>query len=155
MNKRTWTEKELRNAVNNSTSLKGVLEKIGLKPAGGNYKQIKIYLLEYNIDYSHLLGQGWRKGVTKPVVPAIPLLKILVKNSRYNSFKLKNRLIKENIFEHICSICKNTRWNEEKIPLELDHINGVNTDNRLFNLRLLCPNCHALTPTYRGKNIKK
>lgn len=46
-------------------------------------------------------------------------------------------------------------WNGELIPLELEHINGINNDNRLENLTLLCPNCHAQTPTYRGKNIKR
>jgi len=153
--KRKWTEFDLKNAVNASTSLRQVLKKIGLKETGGNYKQIKKYLNQLSIDYTHLTGQGWRKGSTDPVIKAIPLKNILIKNSFYNSNRLRKRLINEKIFKHKCLECNNSKWNGKKIPLELDHINGINTDNRLCNLRLLCPNCHALTSTYRGKNIKK
>ncbi len=65
------------------------------------------------------------------------------------------RLFKEGIKKEQCENCNNTHWLNKKIPLELDHINGNNTDNRIENLRILCPNCHALTLTYRGKNKKK
>jgi 5-methylcytosine-specific restriction endonuclease McrA len=63
--------------------------------------------------------------------------------------------LREGIFEHRCANCRNTRWLNQPIPLELDHINGNNKDNRLKNLRLLCPNCHAQTPTYRSKKRSK
>jgi 5-methylcytosine-specific restriction endonuclease McrA len=72
-----------------------------------------------------------------------------------HSYKLKNRLIKEGIFNAICSSCKLDEWLGKPIALELDHINGNSSNNNLDNLRLLCPNCHAQTDTYRGKNIGK
>lgn len=53
---------------------------------------------------------------------------------------------------HICSICKSTTWNNQPIPLELDHIDGNSYNNTRSNLRMICPNCHAQTPTYKGKN---
>jgi hypothetical protein len=84
----------------------------------------------------------------------VPLVEILVEDSKFRTDWLKTRLIREGIFEHRCSKCQLTEWLDVLIPLELDHKNGVKTDHRLENLCLLCPNCHALTPTYRGKNVK-
>lgn len=77
---------------------------------------------------------------------------ILVKGSDYQSNKLRKRLLKEGIFLRICSKCMGTNWNGKEIPLELNHVNGDNSDHRLENLELLCPNCHAQTDNYRGKN---
>lgn len=76
---------------------------------------------------------------------------ILGKKEIY-SHKLKLRLIQDKIFNHECSRCLLTTWNNLPIPLELDHINGNHHDNSKENLRLLCPNCHAQTPTYCKKS---
>lgn len=65
----------------------------------------------------------------------------------------KTRLIHDRGYQ--CEICKNVEWQGKSIPLQLDHINGDSDDNDLTNLRLLCPNCHAQTPTYCGKNMGK
>ena len=73
-----------------------------------------------------------------------------ITNSAANS--LKKRLIKNGIKEHKCESCGLFEWNEKPIPIELNHINGINNDNRIENIQLLCPNCHAQTPNYRGKN---
>ena len=80
---------------------------------------------------------------------------ILKEDSIYQSYKLAKRLIKEGIKEYKCECCNLSKWQNKPIPLELHHINGIHSDNRLENLQLLCPNCHALTDSYRGKNIKK
>ena len=80
---------------------------------------------------------------------------ILVENSHYQTSKLRKRLIKEGYFEKKCYNCEKTIWLDKNIPLELEHKNGDRTDNRIENLTLLCPNCHAFTPHYRGKNKKK
>lgn len=66
---------------------------------------------------------------------------------------LRRRLIDEGLLSRRCARCGRERWEGGPIPLELDHVNGDRSDNRLENLRLLCPNCHALTATYRGRNI--
>ncbi|MBV9285111.1 MAG: HNH endonuclease [Acidimicrobiia bacterium] len=90
----------------------------------------------------------------RPPSAVTPLERILVENSPYTgSSKLKARLLREGLLEPRCDECGLTEWNGRPAPLELDHRNGDRRDNRLTNLRLLCPNCHAQTPTYRGKNI--
>lgn len=154
--KRKWTEETLKKAVSSSTSIRQVLQKIGLVEAGGNYNQIKKYIKENNINIRHFKGRGWNKGLKGIGIVRIPLEKILIKNSDFQSFKLKKRLFLTKIKEEKCEECGWSKLSKDgRIPLELDHINGDHKDNRLENLRILCPNCHSLKPTHRGRNKRK
>ena len=78
--------------------------------------------------------------------------KAFVENSTYSNEFIKPRFIKM-LEKYECFECKISKWNGKDITLELDHINGNNRDNRVENLRLLCPNCHSQTDTFRGKGI--
>lgn len=73
------------------------------------------------------------------------------KYPEYQTFKLKKRLILEGYKKHECEECKITEWNGKTISIELDHIDGDRTNHKLENLKMLCPNCHSQTPTFRGK----
>lgn len=147
-----YTLEELKDAVANSTSVRQALDKLGVIPAGGNYRTFKKAIKEFSIDISHFTGKGWNKG--RKFQPKRPIEDYLSNGHTIQSHKLRLRLLKEGVFQHICSSCQLTTWNNKPIPLELDHKNGQHIDNTLSNLRLLCPNCHAQTSTYRGKNKK-
>lgn len=152
---RKWTEKQLRDAVKESRSIRKVLQILGLVEAGGNYVQINSYIKEYKIDKSHFTGKSWNTGIFLPT-PAKPLKEILVKDSSFQSHKLKKRLFKEKIKKPKCEMCGWSKTSEDgRIPVELDHINRDRFDNRIENLRILCPNCHSLQSTNRAKNKKK
>jgi len=148
-----YSEKQLREAVNNSTSMRQVLLALNVAPYGGNYDVLRKALKHFSLDTSHFTGQAWNKG--KKLSPKHPIEAYLSNKVAIQSHKLKIRLLKEGLFDYQCTRCKKRTWLGCQIPLELDHINGNNRDNRLTNLRLLCPNCHALTSTYRGKNRTK
>ena len=153
MKKRSWTEEQLREAVKVSHSIRQTLGRLGLKEAGGNYFQIRKYLDFYKIDYSHFTGSGWNKGMRGIGKPRVSLEKILVSNGNFQSFKLKKRLFAAKIKFPQCEECGwKERSEDGRLPLELDHINGDVHDNRLENLRILCPNCHSLKTTHRGRN---
>lgn len=152
MNRDKRTKEDYENAAKNSESISNMCKILGLKPKGGNYKTIHNKIKEYNIDISHFLGKGWNKGLKFKPNKGFSLEKILVENSTYQSFKLKNKLLKEGLKACKCEKCNNTEWLGKPIPLELHHINGDRTDNRIENLQILCPNCHAQTDNYRGKN---
>ncbi|GAB4319687.1 MAG: hypothetical protein Kow00117_09330 [Phototrophicales bacterium] len=150
-----YNEDTLRQAVADSYSYAQVLKLLGIKPAGGNYETLKRRIEQLQIDTSHFRGHGWNGGQRAIVTRKYRLEDVLIKNSPYKqSSSLKKRLIEAGYFEAICASCGLDTWLNHPIPLELDHINGDRRDNRLENLRLLCPNCHALTETYRGRNIK-
>jgi len=153
---RKWDVNGLSDAAKSSFSIRQVLKKLGLKPAGGNYTQITKYLKEYDISTIHFKGKGWNKGLKGLGIERLTLKQILVVESSFQSFKLKKRLFRERIKEPKCEECGWAERSEDgRIPLELDHINGNGRDNRLVNLRILCPNCHSLKPTHRGRNIRK
>lgn len=156
MRKRSWTENQLKEAVKSSLSLRQVLTKLALREAGGNYEQVKRYIAEYSLSSSHFTGKAWNKGMKGIGQPQIPLDKILVQGSSYQSFKLKNRLFKQGLKNPQCEVCGWAKLaTDGRLPLELDHINGDRHDNRLENLRILCPNCHSLQSTHRGRNRSK
>lgn len=156
MKKRSWTEKQLRTAVLKSYSFRQVINNLGLRPAGGNYDQIKKYIQEFGIKTVHFKGHAWNKGLTGTGKPKIDLKDILVENSNFQSFKLKIRLFSANLKPRQCEECG---WKKETtagyLPLELHHVNGNRHDNRLENLKILCPNCHSLTPFHRGRGQRK
>lgn len=76
-----------------------------------------------------------------------------IENSKKDRGTIKRYIIKNKLLPYICSECGlNSSWNNKPLVLQLDHINGINNDNRLENLRFLCPNCHSQTNTHSGKN---
>jgi len=150
---RAWTDDDLEHAVRVSESIAGVLRTLGYQPSGGMHRYISAHIRRLALDTSHFTGQAWARGKTLPPSPrARPLGEILVANSIYSSGHLRRRLIRAGLKESRCEICGLDTWRGEPLPLALDHINGEPTDNRLENLRIVCPNCHALTETWCARN---
>lgn len=141
----------LQKLVEESGTIKEILEKLNLKITKDNYKKLYKELDEYNIDYSEILNNSTRGCIKK-----YPIEDILVENSTYTGSRLKNRLIKEGLKQNICELCGQKPFhNGKELILQLHHINGNHQDNRLENLQILCPNCHSQTDNYAKRNIKK
>ena len=151
---RRWTDSELHDVVNNSLTLSEVARQLGYEPNGGIHRWLTTHIRRLGINTSHFKGQGWARGVPRPGTGFVkrPLEEILVRHSpAVSSGALRRRLIKEGVKSAKCEECGLDTWRGQPITLQLDHINGDHTDNRLENLRILCPNCHAQTPTWCNK----
>jgi uncharacterized protein with PIN domain len=132
--------------VKESKNLVDICRNLNLGLTGGNRNTIKKWIKIKNLDTSHFFIE--RKNTIK-------VKDIFVENSTSDRRVIKDKLYRENIKERRCEMCgQDEYWLGKKISLILDHINGVNDDNRLENLRILCPNCNSTLDTNAGRNIK-
>ena len=138
-------------AVCLNNSLSDVAREIGLSPSKGNRDTIKRYIRLYNLDTSHFKSPNVDSSAN---FKKRELSDILVENSTYSSTRhLKDRLYKDGLKDRKCEMCgQGEEWMGKRISLIIDHINGVNHDNRLENLRIVCPNCNATLDTNCSKN---
>jgi hypothetical protein len=133
------------------------LKLLELKATGGNRETLKKNIERLKLSTDHWLGRSWCKGKTALQDDRIGNLRpqeIFCENSLASNSYIRTLVLKNNLKEYKCEKCKIDKWNNEPINLQLDHVNGKRKDNRLVNLRWLCPNCHSQTPTYCAKNVK-
>lgn len=131
-----------------------VARRSGYQPNGGVHRLLVGHIRRPDLGTSHFDGQAWARDRDFKGRGAIPLDRILVTNSTYRNVpKLRKRLIAAGLKPDRYEECGLREWRGRPLPLALDHINDDHTDNRLENLRILCPNCHALTDTWcaRGR----
>jgi Zn ribbon nucleic-acid-binding protein len=150
-----YTEQEARDAVASSLCWSEALQKLGLRPAGGNHQLFRRYVDEiWQIPTDHFDPERARHAHLRRVCP-VPLEEVLVESSSYKRGTLKRRLYEAGLKERRCELCgQGEEWKGSHLSLILDHINGVPNDNRLENLRIVCPNCAATLSTHCGRKNK-
>ena len=153
---RTYSKEWLEELCKDSYSYAEVLRKAGRQQGGGAQATLKKKVKEWGIDISHFTGQRWQESPhqeKQEIKEKYSLDEVFIKDSPVTQKVLRGYVKRHNVIEYKCQTCgSDGNWQNGIISLELDHINGDNTDNRIENLRYLCPNCHALTETYRGRN---
>jgi hypothetical protein len=150
------SKEELEKIVKSSNSLSQILRAFLLETKGSNFKTLKQRLDYDGIDFAHIkLGLDSNNGRTFESSKA-DLKDVLVEKSSYSRYHLKIRLLKEGLLKNICYVCGQIpEWFGKPLSLQIDHINGIGDDNRIENLRMLCPNCHSQTESFAGKKTKK
>jgi hypothetical protein len=150
---RQWSDDQLTEAVKNNNTYRNVMRALGLTTLGANYKTVKKAILRLELDISHFLSKKELSNLARANKKEFDSKDFFGVND-IDRQQIKRHIIKNNLLSYQCGICTLVNWMGEPISLHLDHINGVSNDNRLENLRFLCPNCHAQTSTYCGKKLK-
>ncbi len=147
-----WTREILQAAVAASTNMGEVLRRLGLDVVGGHHTHISRRIKAYGIDTSHFRlptrrGVPWRPRTPEGILVQQPVGEA----RRVPSDRLRWAMLERNVDER-CVLCgTRAMWRGRPLPLEVDHIDGNWRDNRIENLRFLCPNCHSTTDSYRGR----
>ena len=147
------TREEFTQLVACSESLSDVLRHFGLEHKGGNHRTLKARLAAEGVDLSHIDLRPGALTAKRNHAARRALSEVLVQNSSYSRSHLKRRLLQSGILKSECALCgQGCEWMGRPLMMVLDHVNGVPDDNRLENLRMLCPNCNSQTDTYCAKN---
>lgn len=148
------TDEEFIDLVKSSLNTSEVLFKLGYTTKGNSwgYSQVKQRMVDLNLSGKDFRGKAVSASINDS--KKITKDKLFCKGSKHARNILRKTIIAENLIPYKCAICGAVEWQGKTLSLELDHINGENNDNRLENLRFLCPNCHSQTDTYGSRNQK-
>lgn len=146
------SDEQFVSLIKNSTNISEVLFKLGYSVKGNSwgFSQIRRRMDDLELDMSSFKGKSTVLKLNKS--RSLSEKDLFKENCKHNRNNLRRYIIKNNILPYKCAMCGITEWNGKTLSLELDHINGINNDNRLENLRFLCPNCHSQTTTYGSRN---
>ena len=145
-----FTRGQLEEAIAKSRSWSETLRRLGCRPSGGNPETVKKYAALWGVSTEHFDPYASQRGPS--TTRRIPLDLILVKNSTYSRSHLKQRLYEAGVKVPICELCgQDESWRGRRMAMIVDHVNGVHDDNRLKNLRIVCPNCAATLDTHCGR----
>jgi len=149
--RKKWTDNQLVKAVASGCCMADVLRALNIVRSGNTMRLVRKHIDRLGLKTCH-----WVRPRRKAVrISDVPIADMFVINSEFSKESIRRRVKKENLLPYECFECELIEWRGSKISLQLDHINGNRRDNRLQNLRWLCPNCHSLTPTWGTKSRKK
>jgi len=149
------TRDMLCEVIKQSISYSEALENLHIPFSKNNKRKLGYLVKKFGICTDHMNIYCFKPGFSPKNKRPLNSLLVLNPGKNISGPTLKERLIKERFFKRECSDCKNVEWQGKPIPLQIEHINGNPDDYRIGNLKIICPNCHALTPTYCGKNTKR